>query len=115
VKRAFVETSLGLQERVYAGPQGVMAGVPASRGYAGGFAAELMVKDLGLALQAARQTGSPAPMAERALPLYQAVAERGEGLDFSAVYQVVYGGAAAAGPGTGDADAEQDPAAPPGT
>ena len=31
-----------------------MEGVPAGRGYSGGFAAELMVKDLGLARAAAR-------------------------------------------------------------
>ena len=45
--------------------QGVMEGVPAGRGYSGGFAAELMVKDLGLALAAARACGAPAPVAER--------------------------------------------------
>jgi 3-hydroxyisobutyrate dehydrogenase len=34
-------------------PQGVQEGVPSSRGYAGGFASRLMVKDLGLVLAAA--------------------------------------------------------------
>ncbi len=68
--------------------QGVMEGVPASRGYAGGFAAELMVKDLGLALRAARASGAQAPLAEQALQLYQRVVDEGRALDFSAVYQV---------------------------
>ncbi|KAK9843511.1 hypothetical protein WJX81_006816 [Elliptochloris bilobata] len=36
---------------------GVMEGVPSARGYAGAFVAELMVKDLGLALAAARECG----------------------------------------------------------
>ena len=65
-----------------------MEGVPASRGYAGGFAAELMVKDLGLALRAARASGAQAPLAEQALQLYQRVADEGRALDFSAVYKV---------------------------
>ena len=65
-----------------------MEGVPASRGYAGGFSAELMVKDLGLALRAARASGAQAPLAELALQLYQRVADDGCALDFSAVYKV---------------------------
>lgn len=74
--------------------QGVMEGVPAGRGYSGGFAAELMVKDLGLALAAARECGAQAPVAERMLPLYQQVVDQGQALDFSAVYRVAYGGGA---------------------
>lgn len=45
---------------------GVMEGVPSSRGYKGGFASRLMVKDLGLAMQAAQHYQAPTPMAERA-------------------------------------------------
>lgn len=37
---------------------GVMQGVPASRDYEGGFGCALMLKDLGLALEAAEQAGS---------------------------------------------------------
>lgn len=74
-----------------------MEGVPAGRGYSGGFVAELMVKDLGLALAAARECGASAPVAERMEQLYQRVVDEGQALDFSAVYRVVYGGAAASG------------------
>jgi 3-hydroxyisobutyrate dehydrogenase len=73
-----------------------MPAVPSSRGYEGGFGAPLMVKDLGLALQLAEAAGQPAPLAEHARQLYQTVAQqRPPGvapLDFSAVYEVVYGG-----------------------
>ncbi len=78
--------------------QGVMDGVPASRGYRDGFASSLMVKDLGLALDAAGACGAATPMTERALELYQRVAKNGDPtLDFSALFQQVYGGAAAPG------------------
>ena len=50
--------------------QGVQDGVPSSRGYRGGFAASLMVKDLGLAATAAEHCGAPLPMAETAAELY---------------------------------------------
>lgn len=39
---------------VYNPCPGVMENVPASRGYEGGFACELMLKDLGLASDAAK-------------------------------------------------------------
>ena len=77
--------------------QGVMEGVPAGRGYSGGFAAELMVKDLGLALAAAQECSAPAPVAERMAQLYQRVVDEDQALDFSALYRVVYGGAASSG------------------
>jgi 3-hydroxyisobutyrate dehydrogenase len=40
---------------------GVMTGVPAARGYAGGFACDLMIKDLSLAASAAASSAHPAP------------------------------------------------------
>ncbi|HWR79357.1 MAG TPA: 3-hydroxyisobutyrate dehydrogenase, partial [Pseudomonas sp.] len=65
---------------------GVMDNVPASRDYSGGFAAELMTKDLGLAQESAQSTGSSTPMGALALQLYRMMIKRGEGkLDFSAV------------------------------
>jgi len=39
---------------------GVMENVPAARGYSGGFGADLMLKDLGLAVDAAKQSKQPA-------------------------------------------------------
>ncbi|MDE2302465.1 MAG: 3-hydroxyisobutyrate dehydrogenase [Sphingomonadales bacterium] len=59
---------------------------PADRGYEGGFAAALMLKDLKLAMEAAASAGSKVPMGERATELYQAFADAGNGgVDFSAI------------------------------
>ena len=63
---------------------GIVETAPASRGYTGGFGAELMLKDLGLATEAARQAHQPVVMGAVAQQLYQAMSLRGEGgKDFS--------------------------------
>jgi len=49
---------------------GVLPNVPASREYQGGFMTNLMLKDLGLALETARATGSAVPMGSLANSLY---------------------------------------------
>ena len=68
---------------------GVMDNVPASRDYSGGFMAELMAKDLGLAQEAAQATGSSTPMGALALQLYRMLLKQGDGrLDFSAVQKL---------------------------
>lgn len=68
---------------------GVMENAPASKGYSGGFMAELMAKDLGLAQEAAQATASSTPMGALALQLYRLLLKRGEGkLDFSAVQKL---------------------------
>jgi 3-hydroxyisobutyrate dehydrogenase len=65
---------------------GVVDTAPASRGYSGGFGAELMLKDLGLATEAAKQARQPVVLGAVAQQLYQAMSMRGEGgLDFSAI------------------------------
>ncbi|WP_095105746.1 3-hydroxyisobutyrate dehydrogenase [Pseudomonas sp. Irchel 3E20] len=65
---------------------GVVETAPASRGYTGGFGAELMLKDLGLATEAARQAHQPVVLGAVAQQLYQAMSLRGEGgQDFSAI------------------------------
>ena len=65
---------------------GIVEAAPASRGYTGGFGAELMLKDLGLATEAARQAHQPVVMGAVAQQLYQAMSLRGEGgKDFSAI------------------------------
>ena len=54
--------------------QGIMEGVPASRGYKGGFAMSHMIKDLKIALLASKQgSSSKLPMTTEALKLYQQV------------------------------------------
>jgi 3-hydroxyisobutyrate dehydrogenase len=59
---------------------------PADDGYRPGFAAELMVKDLALAQNAASSSGAMTPLGQAALALYQAfVADGGRGRDFSAM------------------------------
>jgi L-serine 3-dehydrogenase (NAD+) len=68
---------------------GVMPNVPASNGYNGGFMAELMAKDLGLAQQAAQSTASSTPMGSLALQLYRLLLKQGQGkLDFSAIQKL---------------------------
>ncbi|MBD9484861.1 3-hydroxyisobutyrate dehydrogenase [Pseudomonas sp. PDM14] len=68
---------------------GVMENAPASKGYSGGFMAELMTKDLGLAQEAAQATASSTPMGALALQLYRMLLKQGDGkLDFSAVQKL---------------------------
>ena len=65
---------------------GVGPVTPADNGYQGGFATALMLKDLTLAMAAAKDAGAPVPMGHRAADLYKACAEAGHGaLDFSAI------------------------------
>ena len=65
---------------------GVMENVPASRGYTGGFGADLMLKDLGLATDAAKTAGQPVVLGAAAQQLYQIMSNKGDGgRDFSAI------------------------------
>jgi 3-hydroxyisobutyrate dehydrogenase len=65
---------------------GVGPASPADNGYAGGFAASLMLKDMRLALDAAKASGARVPMGERAEAIYAAFVEAdAQGLDFSAI------------------------------
>ncbi|MDG6404277.1 3-hydroxyisobutyrate dehydrogenase, partial [Pseudomonas quasicaspiana] len=67
---------------------GIVDTAPASRGYTGGFGAELMLKDLGLATEAARVAHQPVILGAVAQQLYQAMSLRGEGgKDFSAIVE----------------------------
>jgi 3-hydroxyisobutyrate dehydrogenase len=73
---------------------GVMENVPASRDYAGGFAVNLMNKDLGLAIEAAMDSGTNTPLGALAKSLYALHASEGSGqLDFSSIQQMVAGDA----------------------
>ena len=65
---------------------GVGPASPADNGYQGGFASALMLKDLGLAMDAAQTAGSKVPMGARAKELYDAFVAAGNGgTDFSGV------------------------------
>jgi len=65
---------------------GVLENVPASRGYTGGFGSDLMLKDLGLAAEAAKLAKQPIPLGSLAQQIYQTFSLQGNGgLDFSAI------------------------------
>ncbi|MCO6060223.1 3-hydroxyisobutyrate dehydrogenase [Pseudomonas sp. MOB-449] len=65
---------------------GVLENAPASRGYSGGFGTDLMLKDLGLATEAARHAKQPVVLGAAAQQLYQTFSLQGHGgLDFSAI------------------------------
>ncbi len=68
---------------------GVMDNVPAARGYTGGFGSDLMLKDLGLANDAAKQAKQPVVLGAIAQQLYQLWSAQGGGeQDFSAIIQL---------------------------
>ncbi|MFT5481623.1 MAG: 3-hydroxyisobutyrate dehydrogenase [Halieaceae bacterium] len=65
---------------------GVMPAAPASNEYRPGFMVDLMVKDLGLAMETAVASGVPTPMGALARSLFAAHARKGNGsLDFSSI------------------------------
>jgi len=69
---------------------GVLENAPASRGYSGGFGNDLMLKDLGLAVEAAMSAGASIPLGELARNLYAMNSRAGNGkLDFSSVVKLV--------------------------
>lgn len=69
---------------------GVGPETPADRGYDGGFAAQLMLKDLTLAMEAAQSAGAYTPMGGEAAELYGRFVERGGGAkDFSALIKMI--------------------------
>jgi 3-hydroxyisobutyrate dehydrogenase len=65
---------------------GIVENAPASRGYAGGFGADLMLKDLTLVTEAAKQAGVPVLLGAIAQQVYQKHSADGHGgKDFSSV------------------------------
>ena len=69
---------------------GVLENAPASRGYTGGFGSDLMLKDMGLAVEAAMGVGATIPLGELARNLYAMNKQAGRGsLDFSSVVKVL--------------------------
>ena len=69
---------------------GVGPETPADRGYEGGFAAALMLKDLKLAMEAADAAGAYTPMGAEAEELYERFVNRGGGSkDFSALIKMI--------------------------
>ncbi len=74
----------------YCPVSGVGPTTPADNGYQGGFATALMLKDLKLAMAAAKDAGASVPMGQRAEELYAAFDQAGHGgLDFSAIIKTL--------------------------
>jgi 3-hydroxyisobutyrate dehydrogenase len=74
----------------YAPEPGLVPAAPANRGYEGGFASELMLKDLRLAEQAAVASHSPALLGAAAASVYAMHCAAGKGrLDFSSIIQML--------------------------
>ncbi|QAX29726.1 3-hydroxyisobutyrate dehydrogenase [Leisingera sp. NJS204] len=84
-----VSTSSGYSwtMNAYCPAPGVGPQSPADNNYQPGFAAELMLKDLGLSQQAAASADADTPMGELAMALYKKFVEDedGKGMDFSAM------------------------------
>jgi 3-hydroxyisobutyrate dehydrogenase len=69
---------------------GVGPETPADRGYEGGFAAALMLKDLKLAMEAAQEAGAYTPMGGEAEELYRRFVDLGGGgKDFSGIIKMI--------------------------
>lgn len=74
----------------YAPEPGLVPTAPSNRGFEGGFASELMLKDLKLAQQAAIDAGAPALLGSAAASVYEMHCAQGSGrLDFSSVIQML--------------------------
>ncbi len=74
---------------VYNPCPGVMDNVPASRDYAGGFGVDLMLKDLGLAVENALAVGANVPLGSLSRNLYDLHSKSGHGqLDFSSIFKL---------------------------
>lgn len=77
---------------LYSPVPGLTPASPANRGYTGGFAANLMLKDLGLAAAAAQEAGAATPLGLQAMNLLRMYVEAGEGeKDFSGVINLLKG------------------------
>jgi 3-hydroxyisobutyrate dehydrogenase len=77
---------------VYNPYPGVMEGAPASNDYKPGFMVDLMVKDLGLALEIAEHSDVDNPMGRLASELYSEHQEAGNGQrDFYSILQKLQG------------------------
>jgi len=75
---------------VYNPCPGVMETAPASKDYVGGFGVDLMLKDLGLAVENALATGSTIPLGAAARNLYDIHSKNGAGkLDFSSIFNLL--------------------------
>ena len=85
-----ISTSSGFcwSVNTYCPVPGIGPDSPADHDYRPGFAADLMLKDLGLSQQAAEETGQATPMGAHAMQLYETfLKEGGTGKDFSGIIE----------------------------
>ncbi len=76
----------------YCPAPGPVPSSPANRGYAAGFTARMMLKDLKLARAAAETTSTATPLGAHAAALYERYCEAGEGAgDFSGIIRMLRG------------------------
>ncbi|MBU2587641.1 MAG: 3-hydroxyisobutyrate dehydrogenase [Alphaproteobacteria bacterium] len=68
---------------------GVGPVTPADNDYQGGFAAGLMLKDLRLAMEAAKAAGARVELGEHARAIYEAFAKDNAGVDFSGIIRTL--------------------------
>ncbi|KAG8527615.1 uncharacterized protein KY384_007768 [Bacidia gigantensis] len=66
---------------------GISPGAPAEKGYDGGFAIELMKKDLGLAIEESNRVKARTQLGTPSMGVYDQVAAMEPGKDFSVVYK----------------------------
>lgn len=70
--------------------RGVIPTVPSSNNYDGGFATELMFKDLTIATQVAKQVDAVVPLGDRTYQLYNSLIEKGvTKKDFTIIYDFI--------------------------
>jgi 3-hydroxyisobutyrate dehydrogenase len=75
---------------------GPVPSAPSNRDYQAGFTAEMMLKDLKLAQQAAQAAGATTPLGAEAAALYQLLANNGlAAKDFSVIFRMLRGPASA--------------------
>lgn len=91
VLAGIINTSSGRcwSSEIYNPYPGVLENVPSARGYSGGFGVDLMLKDLGLATEAAKSAKQSVPLGSLAQQTYQMFSSQGFGsLDFSAIIKL---------------------------
>ena len=91
VLAGIINTSSGRcwSSEVYNPYPGVVETAPASKSYAGGFGVDLMLKDLGLATEAAKSAKQSVTLGALAQQTYQLLSNQGHGAeDFSAVIKL---------------------------
>lgn len=90
VLSAIINTSSGRcwSSDTYNPCPGVLPNVPSSNDYQGGFATDLMLKDLRLALEAAKSCNSKVKLGEKTEEMYSEISSKGLGdKDFSVMFQ----------------------------